>query len=208
MISLIHPQYGNSRHLRVGMGRISWRSWDVRDAQPGVSERMDEQQNQLVDGALTRLPSGCYLMTAANDGVRSGMLVHSVVQCCADPMLICVAARKGHKIDPLIRDSRSFAIGIVEPSDKLVARRFRSTDSVPTEYLSVDEDDPFDAVETQKLVTGSPILMRCMTWFDCEVLRRIDLESEMELFVGVVVAVMHNNEQVQIERDSSLNGLD
>jgi flavin reductase (DIM6/NTAB) family NADH-FMN oxidoreductase RutF len=128
------------------------------------------------------------------------MLVRSV-QCCSEsPSLICVAARKGHKIDPLIRDSRSFAIGFVDPEDKLIRRRFLSTDAAPVEHPGDEDHDPFDAVETTTLETGSPILVRCTTWFDCEVMRRVDLEAEMELFVGVVVSVMHAGETVKIDR--------
>lgn len=161
---------------------------------------MGDQTNQIVSDALGLLPLGSFLLTAAHDGARSGMLVSSVQRCCDEPSLICVAARKGHKIDPLIRDSRSFAIGIVDPEDKLVHRRFRYTDSAPTEFVLAGDDDPFDAIPTRTLVTGSPILTRCTTWFDCEVMRRVDLESEMELFVGVVVAVWHDGEQMKISR--------
>jgi len=154
------------------------------------------------------LPIGHYLMTAGHDGQRSGMMVSSVQRCCDDPALICVAARKGHKIDPLIRDSRSFAIGIVDPSDKLVLRRFSSTDAAPREIADLGDDDPFDAIETRTLVTGAPILMRCTTWFDCEVMRRVDLEAETELFVGLIVSIWHNGQQVKIEKVNALEDSD
>lgn len=154
----------------------------------------------VIAEALGLLPTGHYLMTAAYDGVRSGMLVSSVQRCSDDYSLICVAAKKGHKIDPLIRDSRSFAIGIVDPNDKLVLRRFRATDAAPKENGTEGMDDPFDAIPSRKLVTGAPILTRCTTWFDCEVMRRIDLEAETELFVGLIVSIMHKGEQVKIDR--------
>jgi len=161
---------------------------------------MEERDNHLVSDALGLLPSGLYLMTAGHDAQRSGMFVHWVVQCSDDPMMICVAASKGHKMEPLIRDSRSFAIGLVNPEDKIIQRRFRHTDSVPIERPVVGEEDPFDALDTAVMVTGSPILMRCQTWFDCEVVRRVDLESQSELFVGLVVAILHHCERVRIEQ--------
>ncbi len=159
---------------------------------------MSDQANHIVHDAFGMLPNGLYLMTAAHNGTRSGILVSSVSRCCDEPNLICVSARKGHKIDPLIRDSRSFAVGVVKASDKLVSRRFKTSSTVPTGYLSTEEDDPFDAIPTRTLITGAPVLERCMTWFDCEVLRRIDLESEMELFVGVVVSVLHEGERMDV----------
>lgn len=161
---------------------------------------MQDTTNQVISEALGLFPTGRYLMTAAYEGVRSGMLVSSVQRCSDDYSIICVAAKKGHKIDPLIRDSRSFAIGIVDPNDKLVLRRFRTTDAAPTENGKAVVDDPFDAIASRKLVTGAPILTRCTTWFDCEVMRRIDLEAETELFVGLIVSILHKGEQVKIDR--------
>ena len=163
-------------------------------------EFMQQASLELIEDALGFFTSGCFLMTAAFDGTRGGMLVSSVQRVSDDPALLCVAARKGHKIDPLIRDSRSFAIGIVDPGDKLIRRRFRLTDTAPVEHKLVGEDDPFDAIDTKTLVTGAPILPRCVTWFDCEVMRRVDLESDTELFVGMIVSVWHHNERVQVER--------
>jgi len=160
---------------------------------------MKDLDSHVVSDALGLLPSGVYLMTAGHDGQRSGMLVRSVSQCSDEPSLICVAARKGHKIDPLIRDSRSFAIGLVSPTDKLIRRRFMHTDTAPVERPIIGDDDPYDALETGVLETGSPILMRCPTWFDCEVMRRVDLEAQSELFVGQIVAVLHNGERVKID---------
>ncbi len=169
---------------------------------------MEERTTELIDDALRALPTGQYLMTAAYGGRRCGMMVSSVQRCCDEPALISIAARKGHKIDPLIRDSRSFAVGIVDPSDKLVLRRFANTDAAPSALPAVGEDDPFDALQTHSLVTGSPMLMRCSTWFDCEVVRRVDLEAETELFVGLVVGIWHQGEQVTISRADVLEESD
>lgn len=155
--------------------------------------------DQTTLGALGRLPVGRYLMTAGFEGQRSGMLV-SAVQCCStEPLLLCIAARKGHKIDPLIRDSRTFAIGIIPDDDKMIVRRFSDSDAAPSEHGPARDDDPFDAMATRTLVTGAPIVPRCETWFDCEMMRRVDLESECELFVGMVVAVYHDKRVVKID---------
>ena len=164
---------------------------------------MSKLMNHVVDDALAQLPLGRYLMTAAFDGYRGGMIVHSVQRCSDDPLLICIAAKKGHKIDPLIRDSRAFAIGIACEDDKLIARRFAFTDSAPIENRDADEDDPFEAMECLTLQTGAPILPRCSTWFDCEVMRRVDLESDTELFVGLVQTIWHQGERVDIEQTPS-----
>lgn len=161
---------------------------------------MGTREHELVQSALEVFPSGLYLMTAGFDDKRGGMFVHHVQRCGTEPAMICVAARKGHTIDPLIRDSRSFALGVLNGGDRLIERRFRHTDTPPRESAPVGDEDPFDAIETRTLVTGSPIITRCQHWFDCEVARRVDLEAEMELFVGVIVGVIKDGEVARITR--------
>ncbi len=146
-----------------------------------------------LERALRFLPTGFFVMTSAHDGKRSGMRIRSVQACADDPPLISVAARKGHAIDPLIRDSRSFAVCVIAPDDKLIARSFplESSNGTPGGSgggESAAEGDPFDGLEHSSLVTGAPVLKRAIAVFDCEVARRIDLEADHELFVGQIVA--------------------
>jgi flavin reductase (DIM6/NTAB) family NADH-FMN oxidoreductase RutF len=109
------------------------------------------------------------------------MRVLSVQRCSIEPRLVAVAARKGHPIEPVIRDSHAFAICTIEQSQKLVLRKF-STEPGP------DAEDPFDSFTIGRLVTGSPVLARCAAVLDCEVVRHFDLEADHENFVGLVVA--------------------
>jgi len=152
------------------------------------SRLMGREGEGELERALRCLPSGFFVMTAAHEGKRSGMRIRSVQACADEPLLISVAARKGHAIDPLIRDSRSFAVCVIAPDDKLIARSFpaeRSNGAIGGE--TAPEGDPFDGLEHVKLVTGAPVLTRAIAAFDCEVARRIDLEADHELFVGQVV---------------------
>jgi len=161
---------------------------------------MTTKEQALVQSALEVFVSGLYLMTAGFDGKRGGMFVNYVQRCGTDPAMICVAAPKGHAIDTLIRDSRAFAIGVINGGDRLIERRFQRTDSPPRETAHEGDRDPFDAIETRTLVTGSPLITRCKLWFDCEVARRVDLEAEMELFVGVIVGVLNDGQVAKIAR--------
>lgn len=174
----------------------------------GLPQLMSQPSDHVVEQAFASMPGGSYLLTAAFDGTRSGMIVQWVSRCCDDPMLICVSAKKGHAIDPLIRDSHSFALGVIDPDDKLICRLFGKASTWPNEHQSDEDDDPFDAMPTAKLVTGAPTLPRCPIWFDCEVLRRIDLESDTELFVGLVLGVSYQGEAVKIPRSININAND
>ncbi len=162
---------------------------------------MDPKGQDVVDQVIARITSGRYLMTACHDGSRAGILVESVQWLMNDPLLIGVSVRKGHEIDPLVRDSRSFAVGFIEEGDRFIERRFGQRLNGEDSAIYVEGLDPFETLESTKLVTGSPVLKQCNTWVDCEVLRRVDLENAHEFFVGSVVGVSHNGETVRIEHE-------
>jgi flavin reductase (DIM6/NTAB) family NADH-FMN oxidoreductase RutF len=131
--------------------------------------------------ALAMFPRGAYLLTANFEHKRSGQIVQSVQPCADEPMLVCVAARKGHPIEPLIRDAHRFAICLVDHEDKLLLRMFGSAPAA-------GRGDPFDALEVERLATGSPIPKRCLAALDCQVVRHLDLEADHELYIGQVLA--------------------
>ncbi len=164
---------------------------------------MDSAQQQVIDGAIARIERGRYLMTSCYDGSRSGILVESVQWLMQDPLLIGISVRKGHEIDPLIRDSRSFAIGFIDDDDKFITRRFGERLNGADSAIYVEGSDPFDTLASETLVTGSPLLPQCRTWIDCEVLRRVDIENAYEFFVGSVVGIKHEGESVEIAREVS-----
>lgn len=131
--------------------------------------------------ALAQLPSGLFLMTSAYDDDRAGLIVRSVQVCGDEPPLLCVAVRTGHRIEPLIRDSRCFAISWLDEERKLVLRKF-------AHHSRTDPGDSFDAIPVEALATGSPVLCDSPLVFDCEVARHFDLEADCELYIGQVVA--------------------
>jgi flavin reductase (DIM6/NTAB) family NADH-FMN oxidoreductase RutF len=135
-----------------------------------------------ISRALALLPCGFFVLTAAYENKRSGTIVRWVQPCAQEPLLISVAARRGHSIEPLIRDSHCFAICRVDADDKLLSRKF-AVHRPPD-----DMSDPFDAVGVETMVTGSPIIRRASLVLDCEVVRHFDLEADHELFIGLVRA--------------------
>lgn len=143
----------------------------------------------LAARALALIPGTTCLMTSAFEGDRAGVLVQGILVASQEPPMVVVACRKGHAIDPIIRDARCFALGLVDPGDRLIHKRFRFADTAVSPRVDPDVTDPFDPFPDMHMVTGSPILDRCAVWFDCQVARHFDLESEHELFVGQVLAV-------------------
>ena len=164
-----------------------------------ADQAINDEDQRVLDAAMVCVPRGLYLMTAAYEGARSGLVVHSVQLCGEDPLMLCVAAEKGHAIDPLIRDARMFALGVMDADDTFLRRRFAMrVDGDTGPSVHVHASDPFDAIEHTTLESGAPMPARCGTWFDCELSRRIDLDNEVELFVGRVLWVLHGGERARV----------
>jgi flavin reductase (DIM6/NTAB) family NADH-FMN oxidoreductase RutF len=131
------------------------------------------------------LAVGPCVMTAQFEGDRSGVRVFSVMPCATDPLMVALAVRRGHSIEPLIRDSRGFAICAIAPDDRLVLRKF-------PEDGTAAATDPFDSLSVMALKTGAPILKRAIWAFDCEVVRHFDLDADCEIYVGAVLDGLAN----------------
>lgn len=142
---------------------------------------------------MDRIPAGQYILTAAFDGARSGVPVSWVQQCSDTPPMVMVAVRKGRPIDPLIRDSRAFALCQVGRGERYLSRKFSAQQQVG--------DDPFLSTPTRSSPSGCPVLERAIAYMDCELVRHVDIESDFELFVGLVHhADVLSNEAPEITR--------
>lgn len=158
----------------------------TKDTMPQVPDRSPyDLRAESFDQAETRcalelVPLGCYVLTSAHEGRRAGVVALSVQLCATEPQLISVAVRKGHVIEPIIRDSHAFAICRIAPDDKLTTRKFADGIAI--------EGDPFDSLAIENLVTTAPVLKRAIMAIDCEVIRHFDMEADCELYVGKVLA--------------------
>ncbi|MFM7262105.1 MAG: flavin reductase family protein [bacterium] len=130
--------------------------------------------------ALGRIPNGEFLITTAFGDILDGRLVDRVQQCGTNPPMLLVAMEKGHVLSPLIRDSRTFAVSLLDPNERMVQRVFG-----PDRRIG---ENPFLTYPYTRGVLGAPIVTRATAWFDCEVVRHLDMETNYELYIGVVHA--------------------
>ncbi|MHC4127661.1 MAG: flavin reductase family protein [Planctomycetota bacterium] len=130
--------------------------------------------------AIGQIPCGRFILTAAYDNTRTGVLVDWVQQCCTCPAMVVAAVASCLPVVPLIRDSHSFALCQISDGDRLLEKKF----ATPPAH----GDDPFDTLSTAIAPSGSPLLRRALSYLDCEVVRHIDLESDYGLYVGRVRA--------------------
>jgi len=136
-------------------------------------------------------PASAFVLTSAHDDTRAGAIALSAQPVAEEPLLVAVALRRGHPIEPLIRDSRAFALCRVPADEKLLLHKFG--DHTPPD----EGGDPFASLPTRTLVTGSPILTKATGALDCEVVRHLDIEADHELFVGLVRAVRVEETEVR-----------
>ena len=128
--------------------------------------------------AMATVPAGQFLLTTAFGDVRDGRIVERVQQCGTNPPMLLVAMEKGHTLSPLIRDSRTFAVSLLDPSERLLQRVFG-----PDRRIG---EDPFLTYRYREGTLGAPIVTRAVAWFDCEVVRHLDMETNFELYIGLV----------------------
>ena len=155
------------------------RPTDSGDLEP-LHARMTATDPVAIKTALRQIPCGLFVMTAAHDGARYGMLARWVQPCSNQPPLVMAAISTGLPIESLIRDSRSFALCQLGDDDRLLRRRFAG----PPDR----DDDPFVTIPYRAEETGSPILERALTFLDCQLLRHVDLDADHRLYVGRIVA--------------------
>lgn len=130
--------------------------------------------------AIGRIPCGLFVLTAAHDGARSGVLARWVQPCATNPPMVMVALANGLPIATLIRDSRSFALCQISSDDRFLHKIF---ETAPDPGF-----DPFVTLPTATAPSGSPIIGRALAYLDCKLARRVDLESDFGLYIGHVRA--------------------
>ncbi|MCE7974116.1 MAG: flavin reductase [Leptolyngbya sp. PLA1] len=156
-----------------------------------MSDSMQDAQR-----ALERLSDRQFVLTTAHEGRRCGVLVSGAARAATEPMLVAAFVRRGHWIEPLIRDSRVFALCQVptqtSAATSLLLRRF-------AEASRPRDGDPFDGFDAGTLTTGAPILIHSPLAFDCDVHRHIDLDADHEVYCGVVRAVVIDGRRIILE---------
>jgi flavin reductase (DIM6/NTAB) family NADH-FMN oxidoreductase RutF len=163
--------------------------------QPATNGTGPAADSSLLLAALAQIPTGLFVLTSAHETARSGVLVDWVQRCSSSPHMIMVGIQKGLSVEPLIRDSRFFALCQLPEEDRYLRRKFA--------HAHRPNEDPFIAIVTRSAPRGSPIIERAMSYLECELARRIDLESDFAVIIGQV----HFGEVLRPGRPAIYTGL-
>ncbi len=129
--------------------------------------------------ALAKIPGGLFILTAQYEQRRGATLVTWAQQCSSDPPMVMIGLPKGQPIEALLHGSQSFALCQISADDRFLIRKFST--------LCDDGEDPLVTMMTTTAPSGSPIVDRAMTCLDCEIVRRVELDSDFRIYVGQVI---------------------
>lgn len=140
---------------------------------------MDDAQCAAASSALGAIPSGQFVLTAAFEDRRLGMLITWVQQVCFEPAMVSISIQKGTPIMPLISESRRFALCQVGTEDRMLLRKFGGQIDLG--------DDPFLGQQLIKpLMPKLPILAAAKSYMELELVCHMDVEGDHDVFVGAV----------------------
>jgi flavin reductase (DIM6/NTAB) family NADH-FMN oxidoreductase RutF len=136
------------------------------------------ETRSAIVGALGMIPHGLFVLTSSYGEMRSGLLAKWVQPCASEPPHVMVAVARGTPVEPLIRDSRAFALCQISAGDRLLRQSFIQ---VPDR-----NDDPFLTLPAHEAPSGSPIIDRALAYLDCELVRHVVLDADYRLYVGLI----------------------
>lgn len=141
-------------------------------------QNVDASARAVDPGGITALiPHGLFIMASSYEDQCSAVLVPWVQRCSDEPLMVVISLRRGHRVEPLIRDSRCFTLCQISEDDRFLQRKFAN---------GCGGDDEFVGLGTRTAPSGAPILDHAMCYLDCELVRNVELDSPFRLYVGQV----------------------
>ncbi len=138
---------------------------------------MDTAVKDQVSRALGQIPSGCFVLTAADAGQSTGILASWVQQAAFDPPSVTVAIKQGRAIRTLIDRSGYFVLNTLDENCNGLLKRFGS---------SCDLDKPaFEGLRTRTVPAGV-VIEDSLAHLCCKVIGQADA-GDHTVYVGAVV---------------------
>ncbi len=130
--------------------------------------------------ALRQWATGVTVVSAQFQGRKHGMTVSSFTSLSLEPPLVLVSLEQSTHTHQLVQQAGHFGVTILGQSQRQISERFagRLTES----------GDRFQGLETFTLVSGAPLLVQGLTWFDCRVVATYPAGTHT-VFIGEVLAV-------------------
>ncbi len=123
--------------------------------------------------------AGVTVVTAVHEGNKSGATVNSFTSISLEPAMLTITLQKSARTHDLISKSRSFGLTILSDQQSKISELFAGKIS--------GVEDRFANLQTETLVTGSPLLVGGLAWLDCRVVETFNAGNST-LFIAEAIA--------------------
>jgi len=135
--------------------------------------------------AMRAWSAGVTVVAAVHEGNKHGMTVNSFTSISLDPALITISLQQSTRTHELVSKSRAFGLTILSAQQSKISDLFAGK--------MTEVKDRFSGLQTETLVTGSPLIVGGLAWLDCRVIETFDAGMNT-LFIAEVLAAHDANE--------------
>ena len=135
--------------------------------------------------AMRAWSAGVTVVTAVHEGYKHGMTVNSFTSISLEPAMITISLRDSTRTHELVSKSRAFGLTILSAGQSKISDLFAGK--------ITEIEDRFVDLQTETLVTGSPLIVGGLAWLDCRVIETFNV-GENTLFIAEVLAARDTND--------------
>jgi flavin reductase (DIM6/NTAB) family NADH-FMN oxidoreductase RutF len=136
--------------------------------------------------AMRTWSAGVTVVTAVYEGNKAGATVNSFTSISLEPAMLTITLQKSARTHELILKSREFGLTILSSQQSKISELFAG------KVLGIQ--DRFAGLQTQTLVTGSPLIVGGLAWLDCRVVETFEVGSST-LFIAETLAAQAMNDR-------------
>jgi flavin reductase (DIM6/NTAB) family NADH-FMN oxidoreductase RutF/rubredoxin len=130
--------------------------------------------------AFHKISYGLYLIASEFQNKKAGYIANTVFQVTSNPPQLAISCHKNNQSTRIILDSGIFSVSVLkkEVNMKIIG---------DFGFMTSTDIDKFNGIKTITAKTGAPIVLdSSVAWFDCKVMKSIDLGSHY-LIIGEVL---------------------
>jgi len=135
--------------------------------------------------AMRAWSAGVTVVAATHEGHKHGMTVNSFTSISLEPAMITISLLSTTRTHELVSKSRAFGLTILSAKQSQISDLFAGKMS--------GVEDRFAGLQTETLVTGSPLIVGGLAWLDCRVVETFAVGINT-LFISEVLAARDMHE--------------
>jgi flavin reductase (DIM6/NTAB) family NADH-FMN oxidoreductase RutF len=129
--------------------------------------------------AMRAWSAGVSVVTAVYEGQKHGMTVNSFTSISLIPALITVSLQQNTRTHELVVKSGCFGLTMLAAGQEHISDLFAGR--------RPEVEDRFAGLQTETLLTGSPLIVGGLSWLDCRVVQSYNAGTNT-LFIAEVIA--------------------